>query len=77
LFPQFIQPETGSVAFQCFQLGFTQMAISFTVNFLIVISAAKAAKWFSQNLTWVKVQKWFMATVLTTLAIKMFFSKVK
>lgn len=77
LFPQFIKPGTGSVTFQCFQLGLIQMAISFAINFLIVITAAKAAKWFSQNPTWVKVQKWFMATVLTTLAIKMFFSKAK
>lgn len=63
-FPQFIKPEAGSVTFQCFQLGLTQMAVSFTVNFLIVISASKAAKWF-------------MAAVLTSLAIKMFFSKAK
>ncbi len=77
LFPQFIKPEAGSVTFQCFQLGFTQMSVSFTVNFLIVISASKAAKWFSQNPAGIKVQKWFMATVLTMLAIKMFFSKAK
>ncbi|MBC7888313.1 MAG: LysE family translocator [Ferruginibacter sp.] len=77
LFPQFIKPESGSVAFQCFQLGFVQMAISFTINFLIIISAAKAARWFSQNPAWIKVQKWFMATVLTMLAFKMLFSKVK
>lgn len=77
LFPQFIKPETGSVTFQCFQLGLIQMAISFVVNFLIVISAAKAAKWFSRNPFWVKVQKWFMATVLTSLAMKMIFSKTR
>ena len=77
LFPQFITPGAGAVAFQCFQLGFVQMAISFTVNFIIIISAAKAAKWFSKNPTWIKVQKYFMATVLTTLTFKMLFSKVK
>ncbi len=77
LFPQFIKPEAGSITSQSFELGFTQMSISFTVNFLIVISAAKAANWFAQNPVWVKVQKWFMATVLTTLAVKMFFTKAK
>lgn len=75
LFPQFIKPDSGSVTGQCFQLGFTQMAVSFTVNFLIVISAARAAEWFSENPTWVRVQKWFMASVLTALAIKMVLTK--
>ena len=77
LFPQFIKPEAGSVIFECFQLGFIQMTISAAVNFLIIISAAKAAKWFSKNPVWVKAQKGFMATVLTTLAIKMLFSKAR
>jgi threonine/homoserine/homoserine lactone efflux protein len=77
LFPQFIKPEGGSVTAQCFQLGLTQMMISFMVNFLIILSAAKAAKWFSQNPKWVKVQQWFMAGILTSLAIKMIFTKAK
>ena len=77
LFPQFIMPGAGSVASQCFQLGLTQMAISFTVNFIIVIGAAKAANWFSQNPTWLKAQKWFMATALVMLSLKMFFSKAR
>lgn len=77
LFPQFIKPGYGSVAFQCFQLGFIQMTISFAINFLIIISAAKAAKWFSQNPTWIKAQKWFMATILSMLAFKILFSKMK
>jgi threonine/homoserine/homoserine lactone efflux protein len=77
LFPQFIKPEAGSVALQCFYLGFTQMTISFTFNFLIIMSAAKAAKWFSQNPVWVRAQQWFMATVLTTLAIRLIFSKAR
>lgn len=75
LFPQFIKIELGAVATQCFQLGFTQMAISFTVNFFIVISAAKVANWFSQNPSWIKIQKWFMASILAFLAVKMAITK--
>lgn len=77
LFPQFIKPEEGSVAVQCFQLGFLQMFISFSVNFLIVVSAAKAAKWFAKNPKWIRVQKWFMGSILTTLAVKMAMTKPK
>jgi threonine/homoserine/homoserine lactone efflux protein len=77
LFPQFIRPEAGSITLQCFQLGLTQMAISFTINFLIIISAAKMALWFAKNPTWVKTQKWIMASILTGLAVKMALTKAK
>jgi threonine/homoserine/homoserine lactone efflux protein len=53
------------------------MLISFTVNFLIVLSAAKMATGFAQNPTWIKVQKWFMASILTGLALKMALAKSK
>ena len=77
LFPQFINPKAGSITLQCFQLGLTQMFISFTVNFMIVVSAAKMAKWFALNPMWVKAQKWFMASILTGLAVKMALTKAK
>lgn len=70
-FPQFIKPEYGSVLHQSLILGATQMTISFSINFIIVLTAAKVALWFSKNPIWVKVQKWLMATILTGLAVKM------
>ena len=76
-FPQFMKPEYGSLFGQGIQLGILQMAISFSVNFIIVISAAKMANWFAQKPLWMKIQKWFMASVLAGLAIKMAFTKVK
>ena len=76
-FPQFIKPEFGSVFFQSIQLGFTQMTVSFTVNFLIVLFAARMSVWFGENPLWVKVQKWVMASVLSVLAIKMALDKAK
>lgn len=76
LFPQFINPAYGSILFQSFILGTAQVLVSAIVNFLIVLMAAKAAAWFSKNPSWVKVQKWFMASVLTGLALKMAFTKV-
>ena len=76
-FPQFIKPEHGAVLLQSLQLALIQMCISFTVNFVIVLSAAGMAKWFSRNPSWMRVQKWFMASVLTGLAVKMAFTKAK
>jgi len=76
-FPQFIKPEYGSIMVQSLQLGITQMIISFSVNFIIILTASKAALFFAKNPTWIKVQKWFMASVLTALAVKMAFTKVK
>lgn len=77
LFPQFIKPAYGSVMMQSLQLGITQLLVSCTINFVIVLVAARAAAWFTKNPAWIKVQKWFMASVLTGLALKMAFTKVK
>jgi threonine/homoserine/homoserine lactone efflux protein len=76
-FPQFIKPEHGSVFLQSLQLGITQMTISFTVNCIIVMGAGKAVVWFAKNPKWVRLQKWFMAGILTSLAVKMAFTKAK
>lgn len=76
-FPQFIKPEYGSVFTQSLELGIIQVLISFSINFIIVLTAARVAMFFSNHPVWVKIQKWFMASVLTYLAIKMAFSKAK
>ncbi|WP_213280171.1 LysE family translocator [Chryseobacterium indologenes] len=76
-FPQFIKPEYGSVFTQSLELGVIQVLISFSINFIIVLTAARVALFFSNNPVWIRVQKWFMASVLTYLAIKMAFSKAK
>ncbi|MEO8237448.1 MAG: LysE family translocator [Flavobacterium sp.] len=76
-FPQFIKPEYGSIMTQSLELGITQVLVSFTVNFIIVLTAAKIASFFVQHPGWLKVQKWFMAGVLASMAIKMAFTKAK
>lgn len=77
LFPQFIKPGYGSVTLQSIELGITQVLVSFSVNFIIVLSAARVAVFFASNPVWIRIQKWFMAGVLTVLAVKMAFSKAK
>lgn len=76
-FPQFIQPAYGDVLFQSLFLGMTQLTVSFIVNFIIIMLAAKVKGMFAQNPRWIKVQKWFMASVLTGLAVKMALDKGK
>lgn len=76
-FPQFIKPAYGSILSQSFQLGVVQILISFAVNLLIVLTAAKLSGWFSKKPIWLRVQKWFMASVLTGLAVKMAMTKAR
>ena len=71
VFPQFINPEHGSVFTQSVMLGFTQISVSFMVNALIAIFAASIASWFINNPTWLAVQRYFMGFVLAALAVRL------
>ena len=71
LLPQFENPAKGSLLTQGISLGITQITISFSVNLLIVLTASKIASSFRTRPTWLKIQKWFMATVLTGLAVRL------
>lgn len=71
IFPQFVSPEHGSVFVQSIVLGCTQIAVSFTVNLAIALSAATLAAWFLRNPRWVAVQRHVMGLVLATLAVRM------
>lgn len=77
LFPQFIHPEHGSILGQSLTLGLTQLTISGTVNFCIVLSASSVAVWFQHRPMWVRVQKYVMGTVLAGLALRLAFSERK
>lgn len=76
-FPQFIKPAYGGVFMQSITLGITQVIVSFSVNLVIVLVAARLARWFSLNPKWIRIQKWFMAGVLTSLAARMALDKSK
>jgi threonine/homoserine/homoserine lactone efflux protein len=75
ILPQFISPQNGSVFSQSIVLGMVQISISFSVNFLIAISAAGIASWFAHNPTWLAVQRYLMGFVLASLAIRLAFEK--
>lgn len=71
IFPQFVQPARGSVFVQSLSLGLTQMIISFGINFLIVLTAGSIAAFFAQHPTRLRLQRWFMGTVLAGLAARL------
>jgi threonine/homoserine/homoserine lactone efflux protein len=73
LLPQFIDPATGSVFAQSVALGFTQIAVSVSVNAMIALAAGSIAAFLGTRPLWLLVQRWLMGTVLAGLAVKMAF----
>ena len=72
LLPQFIVPDGhGSVLTQSLVLGFTQIAISVSVNSVIAIMAGSIAVFFVTRPGWQVVQRWLMGSVLMGLAVRM------
>lgn len=71
LLPQFIDPVRGNVLTQSIVLGLTQIAISLTINGLASVSAGSIALFLAGRPFWMTVQRWFMATVLAGLAVRM------
>ncbi|MBQ9351926.1 LysE family translocator [Phyllobacterium sp.] len=71
LLPQFVKPELGSVFLQSISFGFTQIAISLTVNSMIAVTAGSIAAFLANRPFWMTVQRYLMGTVLAGLAIRM------
>ncbi len=71
LLPQFIVPQQGHVLMQSLVLGSTQILISMTFNALIALSAGYIAVFLAGRPSWMLVQRWLMATVLSGLAVRM------
>lgn len=71
LLPQFISPGRGSVLLQSLMLGSTQIAVSVTVNAIIVVFAGSIALFLAGRPGWSTFQRRLMAGVLGGLAIRM------
>lgn len=71
ILPQFVSPAHGSTLAPSITLGMTQIAISFSVNLIIVLSAARIAGWFAHHPSWLQAQRWIMGSVLAALALRM------
>ncbi|MFD9627457.1 LysE family translocator [Peribacillus muralis] len=77
LLPQFMDPHSRSLLVQTAQLGTVQILVSFAVNSLIVIFAGQVAVWVGERPFFVKIQRWFMASVLGALAVNLAFHEKK
>lgn len=73
--PQFVSPEHGPVFGQSIELGLIQIAVSFSVNLALILSAARLAAWFANNPRWLAVQRWAMGFVLAGLAARLAFEQ--
>ncbi len=71
LLPQFIDPALGNVLAQSLTFGAVQIAISITVNAMIVMSAATIAAFLGTRPLWLTAQRWLMGTALAGLAVTM------
>lgn len=71
LLPQFVDPERGAVLVQSLALGLTQITVSLAVNTCIVLGAGSLALWLARRPVWLRLQRWFMATVLGLLAVRL------
>jgi threonine/homoserine/homoserine lactone efflux protein len=70
-FPQFIKPEHGSVFAQSIVLGATQIAVSFSVNLALALTAAAISAWLARNPLWLAAQRYLMGLVLGALAVRL------
>ena len=71
ILPQFVAAERGSILAQSVALGTAQIAVSFSVNLLIVLFAGGLASWFHRKPIWLTAQRYVMGTVLGALAVRM------
>lgn len=71
LLPQFVDPARGHVLLQSIALGSMQVMISMSVNGVIAVTAGSIAGFLARSPRWVMLQRWFMGTVLTGLAVNM------
>lgn len=69
LLPQFIDPSMGNVLLQSLALGSVQIAVGTVVNGLIAMSAGGLAVFLARRPVWVRVQRYFMGTVLGGMAV--------
>ncbi|MES2385098.1 MAG: LysE family translocator [Pseudomonadota bacterium] len=74
-FPQFLHPERGNVLLQSLSLGAVQIIVSLAINSVIIFFAAGLAVFLNRNITWMRVQRYVMGTVLGLLALRLLTEK--
>ena len=75
LLPQFIDPAMGHVLLQSLALGSVQIFIGTLVNALIAVSAGALAAFLARRPLWLRIQRYFMGTVLAGIAVHLALGK--
>jgi threonine/homoserine/homoserine lactone efflux protein len=73
LFPQFVEPARGSLLTQSLVLGFIQIVISVIGDTLVVLTAARVARWLGERPVWAVGQRWLLGSVFAGIAAKLAF----
>ncbi|MBH0780571.1 LysE family translocator [Nocardia bovistercoris] len=69
LIPQFVALDAGRVWLQSLCLGGVQIAVSLTVNTLIVLGAGAVSTFLTARPLWLRAQRWVMGSVLGAIAV--------
>ncbi|MGP4016025.1 LysE family translocator [Saccharopolyspora sp. 5N708] len=77
LLPQFIDPSRGGVAVQSLTLSVVQIVVAVSINALIVVTAGSVAGLLGRRPGWLRVQRYFMGTVLAGLAVHLLVDRAR
>jgi threonine/homoserine/homoserine lactone efflux protein len=77
IFPQFIQPDRGSIWLQTLQLGLVQICVSASGNTLVIFCAARITQFLARSPGWVMAQRYVMGSVLAALALRIAMTEKK
>ena len=69
LFPQFVDPASGSVLLQSLALGIVHITVSTLVDGSLVTVAGALSSWLAQRPSWLRVQRWLLGTAFGALAV--------
>jgi threonine/homoserine/homoserine lactone efflux protein len=69
LFPQFVDPSSGSTLEQSLLLGAIQISTAAMVDLSLVTVAGLLAAWFARRPLWLQVQRWFLGSAFGVLAV--------
>ena len=69
LFPQFVDPASGTVLLQSLVLGLIHMSVSTVVDGGLVTVAGALAGWLATRPRWLRMQRWLLGTAFGALAV--------
>lgn len=75
LFPQFVDPEAGSVALQIMLLATVLNLIGIVVNGVVILTASGLGRVFSGRTRWRRAPQYLLGTVFAGLAVKLAFDE--